>query len=41
MSIKFTYTAWDKETNFELTTGQYQTLDEFADLIKSSELQIN
>ncbi len=41
MSIKFTYTAWDKETNFELTAGQYQTLDEFVDLIKNSELRIN
>ena len=41
MSIKFIYTTWNEEDNFEFTAGHYETLDEFVDLIKNSEIQIN
>ena len=41
MSIRFTYTTWEKENNFEFLAGEYQSLEEFIDLIKSSEQQIN
>ena len=41
MSISFKYTSWEKEDNFELVTGEYHSLEQFVELIKSSEHQIN